>query len=149
MITDDNSKFIEWVDSYIKVHHLDCLKSEVLQKYFSHSKFASFQCQLNHFEFLEIAGIDKMSPCSYVNEQVTLDIRSLLLFKQIINGWTKNPMVIGERMVYKPGKIISSSKRCVEICTQVLELALVVSSRRLLMVTHWCHISTMMAPAAF
>ena len=51
-----------------------------------HSKFASFQRQLNYFGFRKIAGKGKMSPCSYVNDAATSDIRSLLLIKRKTNG---------------------------------------------------------------
>jgi hypothetical protein len=86
MLTDDNSEIIEWVDGRIKVHHPERLEAEVLHKYFRHSKFASFQRQLNYFGFRKIAGKGKMSPCSYVNESATSDIRSLLLIKRKTNG---------------------------------------------------------------
>ena len=86
MLTDDNSEIIEWVDGRIKVHHPERLESEVLHKYFRHSKFASFQRQLNYFGFRKIAGKGKMSPCSYVNENATSDIRSLLVIKRKTNG---------------------------------------------------------------
>jgi hypothetical protein len=86
MLTDDNSEIIEWVDGRIKVHYPERLEGEVLHKYFRHSKFASFQRQLNYFGFRKIAGKGKMSPCSYVNESATSDIRSLLLIKRKTNG---------------------------------------------------------------
>jgi hypothetical protein len=86
MLTDDNSEIIEWVEGRIKVHHPERLEAEVLHKYFRHSKFASFQRQLNYFGFRKIAGKGKMSPCSYVNESATTDIRSLLLIKRKTNG---------------------------------------------------------------
>jgi hypothetical protein len=86
MLTDDNTEIIEWADGRIKVHHPERLEAEVLHKYFRHSKFASFQRQLNYFGFRKIAGKGKMSPCSYVNEGATSDIRSLLLIKRKTNG---------------------------------------------------------------
>lgn len=86
MLTDDNNEIIEWVDGRIKVHHPERLEADVLHKYFRHSKFASFQRQLNYFGFRKIAGKGKMSPCSYVNESATSDIRSLLLIKRKTNG---------------------------------------------------------------
>ena len=86
MLTDDNSEIIEWADGRIRVHHPERLEAEVLHKYFRHSKFASFQRQLNYFGFRKIAGKGKMSPCSYVNDAATSDIRSLLLIKRKTNG---------------------------------------------------------------
>lgn len=86
MLEDDNSEIIEWADGRIKVHHPQRLEAEVLSRYFRHSKFASFQRQLNYFGFRKIAGKGKMSPCSYVNDAATSDIRSLLTIKRKTNG---------------------------------------------------------------
>ena len=41
MLTDDNSEIIEWSDGRIKVHHPQRLETEVLHKYFRHSKCES------------------------------------------------------------------------------------------------------------
>jgi HSF-type DNA-binding len=60
LLTDDNSEIIEWVDGKIKVHYPERLEGEVLHKYFRHSKFASFQRQLNYFSFRKIAGKGKV-----------------------------------------------------------------------------------------
>ena len=65
----------------IEVHSPHRLESEVLHKYFRHSKFASFQRQLNYFGFRKNAGKGKMAPCSYVNEATTNDLSSVLLIK--------------------------------------------------------------------
>lgn len=86
MLTDDNSKIIEWADGRIRVHHPERLEAEVLHKCFRHSKFASFQRQLNYFGFRKIAGMGKMLPCSCVNDAATSDTRSLLLIKRKTNG---------------------------------------------------------------
>jgi hypothetical protein len=45
------------------------------------SRFLLLQ-QLNYFGFKKIAGKGKMSPCSYINDMATSDIRSLLLIKR-------------------------------------------------------------------
>lgn len=81
MLTDDNREVIEWSNSKIEVHNPTKLASDVLHKYFRHSKFASFQRQLNYFGFRKLAGKGKMAPCSYVNDAATADLRSLLLIK--------------------------------------------------------------------
>lgn len=105
MLTDDNSEIIEWVDGRIKVHYPERLEGEVLHKYFRHSKFASFQRQLNYFGFRKIAGKGKMSPCSYVNEAATTDIRSLLLIKRKTNGSAARKAAMAQRttMQLPPG----------------------------------------------
>jgi hypothetical protein len=60
LLCDGNGEIIEWVDGKIKVHHPERLEGEVLHKYFRHSKFASFQRQLNYFSFRKIAGKGKV-----------------------------------------------------------------------------------------
>lgn len=65
----------------IEVHNPYKLESHVLNRYFRHSKFASFQRQLNYFGFRKLAGKGKMAPCSYVNEATGNDIGSLLTIK--------------------------------------------------------------------
>jgi hypothetical protein len=97
MLTDDNSEIIEWLDGRIKVHYPERLEGEVLHKYFRHSKFASFQRQLNYFGFRKIAGKGKMAPCSYVNDGATSDIRSLLLIKRKTNGSAARKAAIQQR----------------------------------------------------
>lgn len=82
MLTDDNKDIIEWVNGRIEVHDPPKLEEEVLHKYFRHSKYASFQRQLNYFGFRKLAGKGKMSPCSYVNDDTTNDLRSLLSIKR-------------------------------------------------------------------
>lgn len=103
MLTDDNTEIIEWVDGRIKVHHPERLEGEVLHKYFRHSKFASFQRQLNYFGFRKIAGKGKMSPCSYVNESATSDIRSLLLIKRKTNGSAARKAMAQRAMTLQTG----------------------------------------------
>lgn len=103
MLQDDNDEIIEWSQGRIKVHYPGRLEGEVLHKYFRHSKFASFQRQLNYFGFRKIAGKGKMAPCSYVNEACTSDIRSLLQIKRKTNGSAArkaalNRAMEGERM---------------------------------------------------
>lgn len=86
MLTGGHSDIIEWSNGRIEVHNPHKLQNEVLQKYFRHSKFASFQRQLNYFGFRKLAGKGKMAPCSYVNEAATPDIGSLLLMKVCLSS---------------------------------------------------------------
>ncbi|KAL3783010.1 hypothetical protein HJC23_010117, partial [Cyclotella cryptica] len=92
MLTDEgNKEVIEWNSGMkfgghqiggIEVHNPKRMEEEVLGKYYRHSKYSSFQRQLNYFGFRKIAGKGKMSPCSYINDMATSDIRSLLLIKR-------------------------------------------------------------------
>merc|ERR1712232_1075128 len=82
MLTDDNREVIEWANGKIEVHNPHRLASEVLNRYFRHSKFASFQRQLNYFGFRKLAGKGKMAPCSYTNDATTNELRSLLHIKR-------------------------------------------------------------------
>jgi len=82
MLTDNNRDIIEWSNGKIEVHSPHKLETHVLNRYFRHSKFASFQRQLNYFGFRKLAGKGKMAPCSYVNEATTDELGSLLLIKR-------------------------------------------------------------------
>jgi len=86
LLTDNNRQAIEWANGKIEVHNPPKLASEILHNYFRHSKYASFQRQLNYFGFRKLAGKGKMSPCSYVNDEITPDIRSLLRIKRKTTG---------------------------------------------------------------
>eukprot|EP00536_Pseudo-nitzschia_multiseries_P008449 jgi/Psemu1/257253/estExt_Genewise1Plus.C_2140049 len=82
MLTDKNRDIIEWSNGKIEVHSPHKLETDVLNRYFRHSKFASFQRQLNYFGFRKLAGKGKMAPCSYVNDATTDELGSLLLIKR-------------------------------------------------------------------
>jgi hypothetical protein len=99
MLEDDNKEIIEWSEGRIKVHHPERLEAEILSRYFRHSKFASFQRQLNYFGFRKIAGKGKMSPCSYVNDSASHDIRSLLNIKRKTNGSAARKAALRQAMM--------------------------------------------------
>jgi hypothetical protein len=82
MLTDDNSQYIEWANGRIEVYDPHKVEDEILRRYFRHSKFASFQRQLNYFGFRKLSGKGKMEPCSYVNDATTDDLQSLLQIKR-------------------------------------------------------------------
>merc|ERR1711937_275258 len=86
MLTCEDKAIIEWAYARIMVHNPPRLANEILHKYFRHSKYASFQRQLNYFGFRKIAGKGKMSPCSYMNDDATDDIRSLFFIKRKSTG---------------------------------------------------------------
>merc|ERR1712238_541783 len=89
MLSDDNRTIIEWSNGKIAVHNPHKLASDVLHRYFRHSKYASFQRQLNYFGFRKLAGKGKMAPCSYVNEAATEDLGSILTLKRKAGGKDK------------------------------------------------------------
>jgi len=90
MLTDNNRDIIEWSNGKIEVHSPHKLETHVLNRYFRHSKFASFQRQLNYFGFRKLAGKGKMAPCSYVNDATTDELGSLLLIKRKQGNEPKN-----------------------------------------------------------
>ena len=75
-------RLIEWDAGRILVHDPVRLESEVLGKYYRHSKYPSFQRQLNYFGFKKISGKRKMSPCSYTNVNVTDSLDSLIRLRR-------------------------------------------------------------------
>ena len=81
-------KLFHFVTGRIEVHSPQKLESDVLKKYFRHSKFASFQRQLNYFGFRKLAGKGKMAPCSYVNDAAMDDISSLFQIKVSVSSFT-------------------------------------------------------------
>mgnify|MGYP001030175312 CR=1 FL=1 len=69
----------------IVVHNPEALQEDVLGNYYRHSKYASFQRQLNYFGFkkrLHNGKKGKLSPCSYIHELLTADMRSLFTLKR-------------------------------------------------------------------
>ena len=69
----------------IVVHKPEALQDFVLGKYYRHSKYASFQRQLNYFGFkkrLHGGKKGKLSPCSYIHETLTDDVESLFTLKR-------------------------------------------------------------------
>jgi hypothetical protein len=67
----------------IHVRNPTILGQSVLHKYFRHSKYSSFQRQLNYFGFRKTQGKGKMSACTYTNVQLSGgNIKSLLNVKR-------------------------------------------------------------------
>ncbi|KAL7462497.1 hypothetical protein ACHAXS_002876 [Conticribra weissflogii] len=69
----------------IVCHQPEALQEQVLGNYYRHSKYASFQRQLNYFGFkkrLHGGKKGKLSPCSYVHEKLGTDPQSLLQLKR-------------------------------------------------------------------
>lgn len=77
-----NHHLIEWNAGRIFVHDPIRLEAEVLGKYYRHSKYSSFQRQLNYFGFNKHSGKRKMSPCSYTNDNVTDSLDSLIKLRR-------------------------------------------------------------------
>mmetsp|Transcript_9814 Transcript_9814/g.12798 ORF Transcript_9814/g.12798 Transcript_9814/m.12798 type:complete len:386 (-) Transcript_9814:184-1341(-) len=65
LVNQANKSIIEWRDNKIHVYDPQAVCNEVLPKYFRHSKYSSFQRQLNYFGFKKTEGKGKMTPCVY------------------------------------------------------------------------------------
>lgn len=69
----------------IVVHDPHRLQDEVLGRYYRHSKYSSFQRQMNYFGFkkrLHGSKKGKLSPCSYIHHCLSREPRSLLALKR-------------------------------------------------------------------
>ena len=69
----------------IVVHDPHRLQDEVLGRYYRHSKYSSFQRQMNYFGFkkrLHGSKKGKLSPCSYIHHGLSTEPRSLLALKR-------------------------------------------------------------------
>jgi hypothetical protein len=62
--------FVSGATGRIHVRNPSVLGHEILHKYFRHSKYSSFQRQLNYFGFRKTQGKGKMSACTYTNIQL-------------------------------------------------------------------------------
>jgi len=82
ILNKERKDIIEWSNGQVIIHDPFKLESDVLYKYFRHSKYSSFQRQMNNFGFSKITGKGKMSPCRFVNNSTTSDMRSLLSIKR-------------------------------------------------------------------
>mmetsp|Transcript_137007 Transcript_137007/g.309461 ORF Transcript_137007/g.309461 Transcript_137007/m.309461 type:complete len:360 (+) Transcript_137007:146-1225(+) len=81
-----NSSIIEWKNNKIHVYNPHAVCEEVLPKYFRHSKYSSFQRQLNYFGFKKTEGKGKMTPCVYSSLELQgRPLESILEMKRKIN----------------------------------------------------------------
>eukprot|EP00624_Nannochloropsis_granulata_P005364 evm.model.NODE_37938_length_5828_cov_20.535175.3 len=86
MLQFEDPTVICWDSGRIHVHDPKALGNEVLHKYFRHSKYSSFQRQLNYFGFRKTQGKGKMSACTYTNFDLSnSSLKSLLKIKRKTN----------------------------------------------------------------
>jgi len=78
--------FVIYPAGRIHVHDPKVLGQSILHKYFRHSKYSSFQRQLNYFGFRKTQGKGKMSACTYTNfDLANASLKSLLKIKRKTN----------------------------------------------------------------
>ncbi|EKU21844.1 ion channel [Nannochloropsis gaditana CCMP526] len=91
ILLNEDKDIIYWDNGQIHVRDPTVLGQSVLHKYFRHSKYSSFQRQLNYFGFRKTQGKGKMSACTYTNVQLSGgNIKSLLSVKR------KSSTVVGK-----------------------------------------------------
>eukprot|EP00804_Cyclotella_cryptica_P030563 CCRYP_014835-RA/>CCRYP_014835-RA protein AED:0.20 eAED:0.20 QI:0/-1/0/1/-1/1/1/0/531 len=85
---EDNGGGIKGIGKIV-VYNPQRFQDFVLGNYYRHSKFSSFQRQMNYFGFkkrIHSGKKRKMSPCSFVNEKLGHDPQSLLLLKRKVRA---------------------------------------------------------------
>jgi hypothetical protein len=91
MLQCEDPTVICWDSGRIHVHDPKTLGNEVLHKYFRHSKYSSFQRQLNYFGFRKTQGKGKMSACTYTNfDLANSSLKGLLKIKRKTNTSSRN-----------------------------------------------------------
>eukprot|EP00640_Fibrocapsa_japonica_P003542 CAMPEP_0113937844 /NCGR_PEP_ID=MMETSP1339-20121228/4361_1 /TAXON_ID=94617 /ORGANISM="Fibrocapsa japonica" /LENGTH=303 /DNA_ID=CAMNT_0000940751 /DNA_START=138 /DNA_END=1049 /DNA_ORIENTATION=+ /assembly_acc=CAM_ASM_000762 len=65
ILSEEEDEIIHWDKGLIFVNDPNRLCSEILSKYFRHSRYSSFQRQLNYFGFKKVNGKGKLAPCVY------------------------------------------------------------------------------------
>ena len=97
-----NFSIVEWIDGQIAIHHPKKLESKILYKYFNHSKYTSFQRQLNNFGFRKMRQVQKgkYEPCFYTNKSTTLDIQSIMGLRRnsMRQNATESPKVKSDKL---------------------------------------------------
>lgn len=74
ILTDEDPRVISWdADGRITIGDPLALSNDVLNKYFRHKQFSSFQRQLNYFGYYKISGKGKLERCIYTNDALPTD----------------------------------------------------------------------------
>ena len=63
MIQNEDNSAIEWSEGRIIMRDPKFLQEQLIPKYYRHSRFESFQRQLNNFGFQKIEGKGKLQSC--------------------------------------------------------------------------------------
>eukprot|EP00614_Pseudopedinella_elastica_P016911 CAMPEP_0172646332 /NCGR_PEP_ID=MMETSP1068-20121228/240184_1 /TAXON_ID=35684 /ORGANISM="Pseudopedinella elastica, Strain CCMP716" /LENGTH=625 /DNA_ID=CAMNT_0013460589 /DNA_START=230 /DNA_END=2107 /DNA_ORIENTATION=- len=92
MIQNEDNSAIEWSEGRIIMRDPKFLQEQLIPKYYRHSRFESFQRQLNNFGFQKIEGKGKLQSCVYAHEYIKDDnVDSILTIERRKPGVKRLP----------------------------------------------------------